>query len=82
MAIAKRQWERAIDCLSRAAKGFASLEAKWEEARTRLLLAEALLGAKRHDDALVALDTAHPVFERLTSVRELARDRELRSRLD
>lgn len=46
------------------------------------MLAEALLGAGRTDDARSELDCAQPVFQRLTSVRELARDRELRARLD
>jgi class 3 adenylate cyclase/tetratricopeptide (TPR) repeat protein len=81
-ALAQREWDRAIERLGRAADGFASLEARWEEAQTRLLLAEALLGAGRPDDARGELDRAQPVFQRLTSVRELARDRELRARLD
>jgi hypothetical protein len=81
-AVAQSEWDTAIDCLTRAADGFASLEARWEEARTRLMLAEALLGAGRPEDARGELDLAQPVFQQLTSVRELARDRELRARDD
>jgi tetratricopeptide (TPR) repeat protein len=79
-AVAHREWDNAVACLARAAGGFASLEARWEEACTRLPLAEALLGAHRPDEARGALDSAHSVFERLTSVRELARERELRAK--
>jgi class 3 adenylate cyclase len=80
-ALAQERWGDAADLLARAAKGFALLEAKWEEARTRLFLAEALLRSRRSDEARGELDSAHPVLERLTSVRELARERELRAAL-
>jgi len=69
----------AENTLKRAADGFASLEAPWEEARTRLFLAEAMLAARRIAEAREELEKAWPVFERLQSVRELARGRELLS---
>jgi len=67
----------AENMLGRAAQGFASLEAVWEEARTRLFLAEAMLSARRIAEAREQVEKAFPVFQRLTSVRELARSREL-----
>jgi tetratricopeptide (TPR) repeat protein len=81
LALAEKRWDRAGDILARAAQGFGEIEARWEEARTRLLLAEALLAAGRGDAARTELDSAHPVFDRLISVRELARARELRTLL-
>jgi class 3 adenylate cyclase/tetratricopeptide (TPR) repeat protein len=81
-ALARQEWPAAGDLLSSAASRFASLEARWEEARTRLLLAEALLAAGRGDAARIELDSAHPVFDRLISVRELAQARELRTLLN
>jgi flagellin-specific chaperone FliS len=67
----------AENTLTRAAEGFASLEAAWEEARTRLYLAEAFLTARRIAEAREEIEKAYPVFERLQSVRELTRSREL-----
>jgi len=58
------------DRLRRSAEGFASLGAPWEEALSRLLLAE-LTGD--HEEA----SRAFPVFERLGSVQEIERAREL-----
>jgi class 3 adenylate cyclase/tetratricopeptide (TPR) repeat protein len=79
-AVSELRWDEAVDVLGRAAAGFASLEAAWEEARTRLFLAEALLRAGRKDEARRELDTAHPVLDRLSSTQELARERELRGK--
>jgi tetratricopeptide (TPR) repeat protein len=67
----------AEEAFTRAAEGFASLEAAWEEARTRLYLAEVLYTASRIAEAREEIEKAYPVFERLQSVRELARCREL-----
>jgi class 3 adenylate cyclase/tetratricopeptide (TPR) repeat protein len=66
--------ERAAALLRRSAEGFASLGARWEEAWSRLLLAEALMphdapGAKRE------LAASLEVFEELDSVRERDRAR-------
>ncbi|HXV57384.1 MAG TPA: hypothetical protein VD704_05905, partial [Gaiellaceae bacterium] len=73
-AAVREDLPRAAELLARSAAGFAALEAPWEEAWSRLLLAEALLGA----DPPVAereLKAALPVFERLGSVRETERAR-------
>ena len=64
----------AAEPLLRSADGFAALEARWEEAWSRLLLAELLLPG----DRLAAereLRAALPVFEQLGSAREAERAR-------
>ncbi len=64
----------AAELLGRSAEGFAALEAPWEEAWSRLLLAEILA----RSDPQVAereLRGALAVFERLGSVREAERAR-------
>jgi class 3 adenylate cyclase len=76
-ALAAQRRLVAENLLRRAAEGFASLEASWEEARTRLFLAEALLAARRIAEAREEIEKAYPVFERLSSARELGRCREL-----
>jgi len=76
-ALAAQRRLVAENLLKRAAEGFASLEAPWEEARTRLFLAEAMLSARRIAEAREEIEKAWPVFQRLTSVKELARCREL-----
>jgi hypothetical protein len=62
--------------LERSAEGFAALEAPWEEAWSRLLLAELVVGSdvRRAEQELAR---ALPVFERLGSVREIDRARAL-----
>jgi hypothetical protein len=63
---------RAAELLAQTADGFAGLGARWEEAWSRLLLAEVVAG----DDRARAgreLAAALPVFERLRSVREVER---------
>jgi tetratricopeptide (TPR) repeat protein len=67
----------AEDLLKRATEGFGSLEASWEEARTRLLLGEAFIADGRIAAAREEIEQAYPVFQRLSSARELARCREL-----
>jgi class 3 adenylate cyclase len=67
---------RASELLARSAEGFAALEARWEEAWSRLLLGELLLGSDRRG-AERELAVAVPVFEELRSVREAARARAL-----
>ncbi|MET1008675.1 MAG: BTAD domain-containing putative transcriptional regulator [Gaiellaceae bacterium] len=64
----------AAELLGRSAEGFAALEAPWEEAWSRLLLAEAVVGTDRRT-AERELRAALPVFERLGSVREAERAR-------
>jgi class 3 adenylate cyclase len=68
--------DRAAELLGRSAHGFAELEARWEEAWSRLLLAEALWSSHR-ERAERELAAALPVFEELGSVRELERARTL-----
>jgi predicted ATPase/class 3 adenylate cyclase/DNA-binding SARP family transcriptional activator len=67
---------RAAELLRRSADGFAALGAQWEEAWSRLLLAEVVVGSDRQH-AERELAAALPVFERLRSVRELQRARAL-----
>lgn len=70
--------EQAAVLLRRSADGFAALGARWEEAWSRLLLAEALLKgeARLAEDELAR---ALLVFEQLRSVREAERARTLLS---
>jgi hypothetical protein len=66
----------AAELLERSAEGFAALEARWEEAVSRLSLAEVVVATDRERaerEARAALD----VFERLGSVREEAQARAL-----
>jgi tetratricopeptide (TPR) repeat protein len=76
-ALATGQRVVAERMLKRAAEGFASLEAVWEEARARLFLAEAFMPTNRIAEAREQIEKAWPVFERLQSVKELARSRDL-----
>jgi class 3 adenylate cyclase/DNA-binding SARP family transcriptional activator len=68
--------ERARLLLRRSAEGFAALAARWEEAWSRLLLAEAIAAVDGRE-AERELASALPVFERLGSVREAERARTL-----
>ena len=68
--------ERAAPLLRRSTEGFAALGARWEEAWSRLLLAEVLV-AGGQPDAEHELAVALPVFEQLGSVREAERTRAL-----
>jgi hypothetical protein len=77
-AAARGDRRQAVVFLRRSADAFAALGARWEEAWSRILLAEALLDG----DARLAEDElarALPVFEQLRSVREAQRARTLRS---
>jgi hypothetical protein len=65
---------KGAELLRRSADGFAALEARWEEAWSRLLLAEALAGPDR-EAAERELRAALPVFEQLGSLREAERAR-------
>ena len=68
--------DRAAQLLTRSAAGFAALGAVWQEAWSRLLLAETVT----RDDprrAREELASALPVFERLGSLREAERVRTL-----
>jgi class 3 adenylate cyclase len=75
-AAAAGDLDRAVSLLGRSAERFAALEARWEEAWSRLLLGEALVAV----DASLAereVGVALAVFEELGSVREAERAREL-----
>ena len=65
--------KRAASLLRRSAEGFRAVGASWEEAWSRLLLAEALIELTDEPAALGERDAARAVFERLGSVRELER---------
>jgi hypothetical protein len=67
---------RAVELLGRSAEGFAALGAPWEEAWSRLLLAESVAGSDRQR-AERELAAALPLFEQLGSVREVDRARAL-----
>ncbi len=70
----------AVRLLERSAAGFAALGARWEEAWSRLLLAETL-AADDPGRVEAELAVALPVFERLGSVRETERALQLRGRI-
>jgi tetratricopeptide (TPR) repeat protein len=72
-AAARGSSERAVQLLTSAIEGFTGLEAVWEAAVTRLDFAHVLAGSDRAEEARRAAEEARPVFERLRSVRELAR---------
>ena len=69
-----------IEMLTRSADGFAALEAIWEEAPSRLLLAD-VVSQHDHQQAKTQIGLALPVFERLRSVAEIQRTRALLDRL-
>ena len=73
VAGARGSSERAVQLLTSAIEGFTGLEAVWEAAVSRLDLAQVLDASDRVVDARRAAEVARPVFERLGSVRELAR---------
>jgi class 3 adenylate cyclase/tetratricopeptide (TPR) repeat protein len=76
MAAAAGDVEQAAVLLRRSADGFAGLGARWEEACSRLLLAEVLVdGDTRRAEPEVT--AAHHVFEQLGSVQEAERARRL-----
>jgi hypothetical protein len=75
-AAAAGEVERGATLLRGAAAGFAALGARWEEAWSRLLLAELLVGSEPRS-AERELSAALSVFEQLRSVREAERARAL-----
>ena len=77
MAAGAGNLDAAINLLERAAEGFGSLHARWEEAWSRLLLAELQVEAGRNAEAAHELARALPVFEDLRSAAELERGRAL-----
>lgn len=73
MASGPGDFPRARDCLERSAEGFARLGAPWEEAWSRLLLAEASAEVGLDAESEAQLSRALPTFERLRSVGEIER---------
>ncbi len=73
---ANQDVERAQTLLKRSIDGFRDLDIQWEEAVSRLLLAEATAGA---GDPSIAAEAraASTVFERLNSINELRRAQKL-----
>jgi hypothetical protein len=71
----------AVSLLRRASRGFEGLQARWEQACTDLLLAEALASIDLPDEAGSVLEAATAVFEELRSAAELDRARALLERL-
>ena len=65
----------AIEPLTRARDGFASLGARWEAAVSALSLGEAFVAAGDPERARPELASALTVFDELGSVREIARAR-------
>jgi class 3 adenylate cyclase/DNA-binding SARP family transcriptional activator len=76
-AYAEGEVTAATELLARSAEGFAAIDARWEEAWSRLLMAEAVAASdgRRAERELAA---ALPVFERLGSIGEVQRARALR----
>jgi hypothetical protein len=68
--------ERAATILGRSADGFRQIGSPWEEGFSRLLAAETLVIANEDGGERQVLQAA-PVFQRLSSVQELARTRDL-----
>ena len=81
MAAATGDLEAALNHLGRAAEGFRSLQAPWEEAWSRLLLAESLDEGGMPREAERHLSRALPIFERLGSVAEIEAARSLFGRI-
>jgi hypothetical protein len=75
-AYAEGEVTAATELLARSAEGFAAIDARWEEAWSRLLMAEAVAASdgRRAERELAA---ALPVFERLGSIGEVQRARAL-----
>ncbi|MGH2756223.1 MAG: ATP-binding protein [Actinomycetota bacterium] len=71
----------AVVYLSRSADGFAELQTSWEEAYSRLLLAEVFASAGSRRESEAQLSLALPVVERLGSIEEIGRARALLARV-
>jgi tetratricopeptide (TPR) repeat protein len=73
VALNEERWDDAVTLLGHASAGYAGLEARWDEARCDLALAEALIATGHADEARVRLMKATATFERLSAVNEGAR---------
>jgi class 3 adenylate cyclase/tetratricopeptide (TPR) repeat protein len=82
LARARERPEEAVAALDRAATMFERLGCRWEHALTLLDLAEVDSALGRADRARAGVEKAKPVFEDLSSLREIDRSRALLSLLD
>jgi len=80
-ALAAGDAERALELLEGARRGFATLQAEWERARTELDLADLLIAVDRTEEARSMLDAATHNLQRAGAVLELERLGSLRTRL-
>ncbi len=80
-ALAGGRAEDAAGLLALARKRFAEFGARWEVAFTELHLADAQLQAGDRNAARASVERALPVFEDLSSLREIDQARELLTRL-
>ncbi|HET6770327.1 MAG TPA: adenylate/guanylate cyclase domain-containing protein [Actinomycetota bacterium] len=76
-ALAAGDASKAVDLLTRSRDGLAGLDAKWEAARVDLWLAEAEATTGQRESATVRLRSALDLFDKLGSLRERERAREL-----
>ncbi len=79
-ALAAGDAEMGLDLLRRARETFASVAAAWERARTEILLADALAGAGRMDEAAESAGAALATLSALDAPIETERARDLLSR--
>ncbi len=73
VALNEDRFDDAVTLLGHASAGYAGIEARWDEARCDLALAEALIATGHADEARVRLQRAGATFERLSAVNEGAR---------
>ncbi|MDQ4035112.1 MAG: hypothetical protein M3153_04205 [Chloroflexota bacterium] len=72
VALARRDFEAAIEALRDAWRRWQETDAPYEAARARVSLGEALLGSGERDEAALELGAAVATFERLGAVPEAA----------
>ena len=72
MLLAEDQPEPAMSALRQALAGWHELDAVYEAARTRMLIAAACRAVGDDDSAEMELASAIPVFDRLNAVRDAA----------
>ena len=80
-ALAEGRTDEAVRLLQGASAGFEALEARWDQARTDLWLAAALIAAGDPGEARARVQRAAATLEELGAVDERARAREVLKRL-
>lgn len=73
--------DRALDLALRAREGFAGLKARWEIARTDLLVCELLTAQERYEEAQNRLPPAFAILEDMRTTADINKAQELRDRL-